>query len=289
MEHIVKERIAQKLHIPVDTLHFQAVGGGSINDSFKIIINNKPVCFIKINSASRFPQLFEKEQKGLALIAQQDIIQVPKVVEHIVVDDYQLLILEWIQSGEKNNTFWKKFGEQLAALHHCSSATFGLDYDNYMGSVPQLNTPNNSWTNFFIHQRLQLLVKKCLEKNLLTLQHIPLFEKLYTQLPNIFNTEPPALLHGDLWSGNYMCNATAEPVLIDPAIYYGHRSVDLAMTTLFGGFRTAFYEAYQYHYPFPKNYQEQWDICNLYPLLIHLLLFGTGYLSAINKTLKAFQ
>jgi len=205
------------------------------------------------------------------------------------VNDQQLLILAWIQSGEKNNLFWKKFGEQLAALHYCSSDYFGLEYDNYMGSVPQLNTKQSRWVDFFIHQRLQPLVEKCLEKKLLYAEHISLFEKLYTQLPNIFNSEPPALLHGDLWSGNYMCNAASEPVLIDPAIYYGHRSVDLGMTTLFGGFRPAFYEAYHYYHPFPKNYTEQWEISNLYPLLIHLLLFGTGYLSPINKTLKAFQ
>ena len=233
--------------------------------------------------------MFEKEQKGLTHIAQQGIIKVPEVIASATIDDHQLLLLEWIPTGEKKEVFWRKFGEQLAALHHCSSACFGLEYDNYMGSVPQLNTMQISWVDFFIHKRLRPLVDKCFKKELLQPKHIPLFEKLYTQLPNLFNHEPPALLHGDLWSGNYLCNANSEPVLIDPAIYYGHRSVDMGMTTLFGGFQRPFYEAYQYHYPLPRNYAEQWEVCNLYPLLIHLLLFGQGYLSSINKTLKAFQ
>jgi fructosamine-3-kinase len=109
---------------------------------------------------------------------------------------------------------------------------------------------------------------------------------LYQKLPQFFDDgEKPALLHGDLWSGNYMCSCTGTPLLIDPAVYYGHRCMDLAMTTLFGGFDAAFYEAYQHYFPLPKNYAVQREICNLYPLLIHLLLFGRSYLTSIQQTL----
>ena len=111
----------------------------------------------------------------------------------------------------------------------------------------------------------------------------------YTNIPGIFNEEEPCLLHGDLWSGNFMCNRDAEPVLVDPAVYFGHRSMDLGMTTLFGGFSSEFYEAYHYHYPFPANYKEQWEICNLYPLLIHLLLFGQSYFPSIDKVLTRYR
>ena len=104
----------------------------------------------------------------------------------------------------------------------------------------------------------------------------------------LIDDEKPALLHGDLWSGNFMCNASSKPVLIDPAVYYGHRSMDLAMTTLFGGFRQTFYEAYNFHFPLPYNYEQQWAVCKLYPLLIHLYLFGLGYLPQIERTLKQF-
>jgi protein-ribulosamine 3-kinase len=115
------------------------------------------------------------------------------------------------------------------------------------------------------------------------------FENLYRELESVFDIEQPSLLHGDLWNGNFMCDQNSEPVLIDPALYFGHRSMDLAMTALFGGFEKSFYEAYNYHFPFPNNYREQWEICNLYPLLIHLNLFGAGYLGQIGRTLERFQ
>jgi fructosamine-3-kinase len=123
---------------------------------------------------------------------------------------------------------------------------------------------------------------------LLQARHLNAFENLYQQLKNIFDHEQPALLHGDLWSGNFMCDQDSEPVLIDPAVYFGHRSMDLGMTTLFGGFDKSFYETYSYHLPFPNNYSEQWDICNLYPLLIHLNLFGVGYLGQIERILQSY-
>ena len=155
-----------------------------------------------------------------------------------------------------------------------------------MGSVAQLNSEQINWTEFFITQRLQPLIKLC--QHYLTLKHFHHFEVLYKRLPEIFNEEKPSLLHGDLWSGNFMCDENESPVLIDPAVYFGHRSVDLAMTTLFGGFHSLFYESYHYYFPLPDNYKEQWKSCNLYPLLIHLFLFGRNYLSQIEQTLEEF-
>ncbi len=131
-------------------------------------------------------------------------------------------------------------------------------------------------------------VKLASDKHLLPSSHAARFERLYERLPAIFPPEPPALLHGDLWSGNFLCNHRQQPVLIDPAVYYGHRSMDMAMTTLFGGFDKPFYDSYHYHYPLPPNYREQWEICNLYPLLIHLNLFGLGYLADILHTIQRY-
>ena len=159
-----------------------------------------------------------------------------------------------------------------------------------MGSVAQSNTKEKTWVNFFIKQRLQPLVDQCRQKNLLESSQLDAFEKLYDILPQIFNEDQkPALLHGDLWNGNFMCNEDSEPVLIDPAVYYGHPSIDLGMTTLFGGFSPGFYEAYHFHFPLPNNHKQQWQVCNLYPLLIHLLLFGRGYLPQIEFTLQRFS
>ncbi|MFL5809499.1 MAG: fructosamine kinase family protein [Flavisolibacter sp.] len=269
-------------------IQFSPVGGGCINETARISWPGKHV-FCKLNSATEFPGLFETEKRGLEFIARQHVIRVPAVVDCFESNGKQVLLLEWINEADRTEKFWKVFGEQLAALHHISSEHFGFDGNNYMGSVPQSNRYWSEWDQFFVEERLEPLVRQCADKNLLLKKHVDQFHKLYLSIPSIFNTDQkPALIHGDLWSGNFMCDQQQQPVLIDPAVYFGHPSVDLGMTTLFGGFGSGFYDAYNYHAPFPKNYIEQWKICNLYPLLIHLLLFGKTYLSQIDDTLFLF-
>ena len=262
------------------------IGGGCINQTYKIITADRHF-FCKVNSASKFPHLFEKERNGLALIEKQNIIKVPKLIAYDILDDLQILILEWIEEKSKNDQFWKIFGEQLAYLHQISNEQFGLDEDNFMGSMPQSNKQHKNWISFFKEQRLQPLVKTCMDNNLFSSKHQGQFEMFYQRLPQIFSDEKPALVHGDLWSGNYM-SRSSHPVLIDPAVYFGHPAVDLAMTNLFGGFDKKFYEAYHYHNALPVNYEEQWRASNLYPLLIHLILFGKTYLPKIQQTLDDF-
>ena len=264
------------------------IGGGSINQTFQIKFSDNEIFFCKANSATKFPHLFEKERNGLALLSSY-LIRTPRFIFYSVNNDYQLLLLEWIRTGTRTRKFWTSFGMQLAALHKTSNSSFGLAENNYMGSVVQINTATSDWSSFFVQHRLKPLIDQCLLAKLLPKEDVHYFERVFAKLPAIFTTEPPALVHGDLWSGNFMCNEHEEPVLIDPAVYFGHRSMDLAMTTLFGGFDKAFYEAYHYHYPLPGNYKEQWEVCNLYPLLIHLLLFGKSYLAQIETTLRKYQ
>jgi fructosamine-3-kinase len=268
-------------------LDLYPVGGGSINETFRIRFDENDY-FCKINSATKFPQLFSREQAGLFTLRSVTKIKTPAVIACFEEEGHQFLLLEWIEQGPRTQDFWKRFGEQLAAMHAVKNETCGFADDNYMGSVQQQNTQVQDWCRFFADYRLAPLLARCTKANLLSSHDQQQFEKLITKLSNIFDDEKPSLLHGDLWSGNFLCDEKAQPVLIDPAVYYGHRSMDLAMTTLFGGFRQPFYEAYQYHYPFPKNYEEQWAVCNLYPLLIHLYLFGAGYRSAIRNTLQEF-
>ena len=211
------------------------------------------------------------------------------VIDCFEEEDTQILLLEWVTPGERTDAFWKRFGESLAALHTLSSDEFGWHENNYMGSVPQSNHPHKTWTEFFTQERVAPMIRRCFEQRLLSKPHLKQFQNLEWRLNEIFEEEGPSLLHGDLWSGNFICNGQSQPVLIDPAVYYGHRSTDLAMTTLFGGFRQPFYEAYNHCFPLPYNYKEQWAVCNLYPLLIHLYLFGSGYLSQIEETLKRFN
>jgi fructosamine-3-kinase len=287
IQAIIRQKLENQ-YTGASSLQFQSVGGGSINETYRLTFADHAL-FCKINSASGFPHLFEKERDGLQLLAKQAVIKTPGVIDCFATEDIQVLLLEWIDPGERTKGFWKKFGEQLAALHLATNDCFGLYEDNFMGSVPQGNQLSADWVDFFIRQRLEPLIRICADKKLLMQRHLQQFKRLYRFLAQIFDTrQRPSLLHGDLWSGNFMCNQASEPVLIDPAVYYGHPSVDLGMSTLFGGFRSAFYEAYHHYSPFPKNYEEQWQVSNLYPLLIHLYLFGSSYLSQIEQTLTRF-
>jgi len=288
IEKYLNQFISDKLDFSLSSLKFQPIGGGSINDTYQVLVNGHARFFLKINSAAKYPRLFQKEKNGLQFINNQRIFCVPSVIIGNEIDDYQILLLEWIESGLRTERFWKKFGEHLARLHRITNPQFGFEEDNYMGALPQLNDQYGSWVEFFVQCRLRPQIRMAMENHLLQSKHIHEFENLHLRLEEIFNSEQSSLLHGDLWSGNFMCDHNSEPVLIDPAVYFGHRSMDLAMTTLFGGFEKSFYESYDYHFPLPKNYRDQWDVCNLYPLLIHLNLFGAGYLGEIERTLKSF-
>lgn len=266
----------------------EPVAGGSINETFRFQAGGK-MLFCKRNSATKFPHLFSTEAMGLQCLAAQPVIRTPAIAACFEAGDEQVLLLEWINEGNRTGNFWKCFGEQLAALHRVAGPHFGLAYNNYMGSVPQSNKPHQLWTSFFWHERLWPMIGLCEAQGLLEATHRKQFESLQHRLPSIFEAEPPSLLHGDLWSGNFLCNEASQPVLIDPAVYFGHRSMDLGMTTLFGGFREPFYEAYHYHFSLPANHKEQWAVCNLYPLLIHLHLFGASYLPQIHLTVKQFS
>jgi len=264
------------------------VGGGSINETYRLETPGSRL-FCKVNSSSEYPHLFALEKSGLEEVARQKLIRTPEVIDCFEWNGYQVLLLEWIGEGQRTDKFWNTFGLQLAALHQCTRENFGLHENNYMGSVPQVNHSSSSWPDFLVQQRLLPVIRMCTDKNLLTEKHRQKFEKLFTQIPELFeNSNRPSLVHGDLWSGNFMCDENSQPVLIDPAVYYGHPSVDLAMSTLFGGFNKAFYDSYHHVSAFPKNYKEQWQVCNLYPLLIHLFLFGSSYLRQIEATLDGF-
>jgi len=290
IQKYLNQLLTEKLGKKISSLDFHEIGGGSINNTYKVTINHNISFFLKTNSAKRYPSLFEKEKRGLEFLDQKRILLVPQIVACDIVEDQQLLIMEWIETGKRmEKQFWQKFGEQLARLHQTTDSYFGFSEDNYMGALPQINDQMKDWPGFFTECRLWPQMKIATEKKLLQPKHVAGFENIYKKPGDLFNNENPSLLHGDLWNGNYMCNQNSEPVLIDPAVYFGHRSMDLAMTTLFGGFDKLFYEAYDYHFPFPKNYKEQWEVCNLYPLLIHLNLFGPGYLGQIERTLEKFS
>ena len=272
----------------MEELFIRQIEGGSINASYHISTKDNRMWFCKFNDGPQFPDLFVKEARGLSLLAEHGLFRIPAIVAVARLERHQALVLQWIDQGTPTAAFWPLFGEQLARLHHVTRPEFGLEEDNYMGALPQDNTPTAHWPEFFIRQRLEPQIRLATDSGFLTGAVIARFQRLYLRLPELFPPEPPALLHGDLWNGNFLCDTAGRPVLIDPAVYYGHRSMDLAMTTLFGGFDRAFYEAYAWHYPLPPDHRRQWAVCNLYPLLVHLNLFGEGYLTNILHTIQDF-
>ncbi|HOI32255.1 MAG TPA: fructosamine kinase family protein, partial [Bacteroidales bacterium] len=236
----------------------------------------------------RYPRMFELEAKGLNLLMNNNKIRVPSVIGTGEAGQTSFILLEHIETGFPDNNFWETFGEELAHLHRETNETFGLDHDNYIGSLPQSNAPTTDWSDFFIAHRLKPQLKLAAAKNLLNSKILNDFEKLFYRLAELFPREVPALLHGDLWSGNFLCDSNQKPVLIDPAVYYGHREMDLAMSKLFGGFSPRFYESYHSAFPHEAGWQERVDLCNLYPLLVHVNLFGGGYVGQLQSSLNRF-
>ena len=288
IEAAVLDGLLHKLDFPITSIKCTPVGGGSINHTFRMILNGDRHYFLKVNETDKFPGMFEEERIGLEMLEAAKATRIPAVIGNPLVNSDQILVLEWIGQGPRTSRFWKQFGEQLAALHNVQDDQFGFTRNNFMGALPQSNRQHADWHRFFISERLEPQLKLALDKKLLSAKEANQFEKLYTRLPQIFSPSRPVLLHGDLWSGNFLCDEQSRPVLIDPAVYFGHPSIDLAMTTLFGGFDKSFYDSYNYISPFPTNYHEQWEVCNLYPLLVHLNLFGESYRPAIADTIRRY-
>ncbi|MFC2107204.1 fructosamine kinase family protein [Bacteroidota bacterium] len=263
------------------------VSGGDINDAYKLVCE-KHSFFIKLNKANKFPMMFETEAKGLDLLASSQEIDVPKVVLTGKSEDYAFLIQDYIKSELEMDDYWIDFGTRLARMHKHTNESFGLDYDNYIGSLPQNNAKHNSWNEFFINERMIPQINMARGAGLMSKPLIRSFESLFAKIQDIFPEEPPALLHGDLWSGNFMTGNHGQAVIIDPAVYYGHREMDIGMTRLFGGFSFEFYDAYNEEYPLQPGWEDRIEICNLYPLMVHVNLFGGGYLGSVENILSKY-
>ncbi len=265
----------------------KVLSGGCINECYALYTAMETF-FLKYNLSTRFPEMFTAESKGLELLKESQQINIPEVLHTGKSEKYSFLLLEFIPEGHKSQGFWEIFGRQLAGLHRISHSSFGLDHDNYIGSIPQKNNPYSRWDEFLIVNRLQPLVSQAYNEGLLNRGDISGFDRLFTRIENILPTEKPSLLHGDLWSGNFRVNVEGQPTLIDPAVYFGHREMDLAMTRLFGGFSNDFYPFYNDEYPLEKGWENRVEFNQLYPLLVHVLLFGTSYALKIRSILRKY-
>ena len=260
------------------------LNGGDINQVFKVELNNQNLV-IKLNKSKDLTQLFEKEKKGLELLSQSNFI-IPKPHLYGTYKSYDFLIIDYIETGRNLN--WGDFGEKLAQLHQIEGKHFGLDHDNYIGSLMQVNEQCNEWIEFYTNHRLLALTAKARDQGLFERKHCLWIEKLCQKLDELIPTCCPSLIHGDLWSGNLLTDKSGQPVLIDPAVYYGHPEMDWAMLSLFGNYPEEAMISYQNIKPLEKGFEERVDIHQLYPLLVHLILFGRGYISGILMTLKKY-
>ena len=262
------------------------VGGGCINTSLRLE-TGLGIFFLKYNFKDKYPGMFETESIGLQLLKKSSALRTPEVIGSSEAGVYSFLLTEWIEKKPPGKNFLNEFGRSLAALHRNSKELFGLDHSNYIGSLQQKNGMHPQWADFFRDERLEPQLRLAFDRGLAPNHWLKKFTNFYSRIDEIFPEEKPALLHGDLWSGNYMSSEDGA-CLIDPAVYYGHREMDLAMTMLFGGFGEAFYEGYDQSFPLEKNHSGRIGYCNLYPLLVHLNLFGEGYAADIEKIIGKF-
>lgn len=237
---------------------------------------------LKVNSARKFPDLFRKEANGLALLASTETFKTPKVKGVGELNEYTYLLMEFIDAEEKVPDFWSLFAENLGKLHQSTAENFGLAEDNYLGSIPQQNDGNHTnAADFYIEKRLIPQFKLAQEKGY-DFKTDAFFKTLSEEIPN----EPPALIHGDLWNGNYMTSAKGKPCLIDPAVAYAPREIDLAIMKLFGGFPKEVYKTYHSLFPLATDWEKRIKIWQLYHLLFHLNVFGSSYYESVQAIVK---
>lgn len=228
--------------------------------------------------------MFVAEAEGLNVIASTNSIRMPQVID--AGEDH--LLLEWIDAQPVQDHCWEILGRQLATMHSHTSDRFGFERDNYCGATPQPNSWNEDGYQFFAEQRLLYQSRLAVNRGLLSAADTRSIEQICTRLPALIPHQPASLIHGDLWSGNKLCDDAGLPVLIDPACYYGWAEAELAMTRLFGGFGEAFYRAYQEIRPLQPGWKGRCELYNLYHLLNHLNLFGPGYYSQVQSIIKQY-
>lgn len=285
---IIEMVLKKYLGSSVNVKQIRPVGGGSINEAFKVETNSTTV-FVKINSAGRFPGMFDAESKGLELLKSTNVLSTPAVLCVADEGELSLLILQWIESGRRDKDYWEKAGESLALLHKHKGSAFGLDHDNYIGSLFQSNKKEPDGKSFMIAQRFDPLFRQAIELRLLDVVFLNAVDSFYERLSGVLPDEEPSMLHGDLWNGNLITGPDGKACFIDPSVYFGYRETDLAMTRLFGGFEEGFYQSYQSVYPLSPGWQERIELFQLYPLLVHLILFGSGYRNAVQGIVRKYS
>lgn len=241
---------------------------------------------IKINTDAELPHLFEREAEGLNLLRTAFSFTIPKVYAVGRIGKTAYLLLEKIETARESDHFWMEFAASLAKLHLITAPSFGLDQDNYIGSLPQFNSSNATTSAaFYIENRLIPQLERATNNGFV----LPPTHNLFKCIENRFPNEKPSLIHGDLWSGNFLVSKTGRPVLIDPTACFCSREMDLAMMRLFGGFPAVVFRHYNLLFPLKEDWENRVELWQLYYLLVHLNLFGETYLAPVQKILRNYQ
>ena len=285
MDQVLLDAVSQWVGSPV--LSHSAIGGGDISRAYKLTTKSD-IFFCKVQAKPVAFNMFQAELKGLEAIRNTGAILAPRAYHCEKWLEGAVLIIEYVDPKRPTDNDMAKFGHQLAEMHQHSSEFFGWDTDNYIGSLPQQNLKDQNWVLFYIEQRLSPQFEMARTHGLLSEGEIPSVEKMKKVLGEILSDIKPSLLHGDLWGGNYLIAENGSPYLIDPAVYYGHAEVDIAMSKLFGGFSNGFYNAYEEVLPSDSWSADRIKIYQLYYLLVHLNLFGYSYYASVNSLIKQY-
>lgn len=274
MNQIIKRKIENIIGCRITET--RSLSGGCINEAYKITSENGITYFLKVNKPSK---MFFTEANGLKELRKSGTVNVPEV---FAADD-DFILTEYVEQGNYTWNFFDKFGHQFAMMHKFTNSEFGFFENNFIGSTPQINIPGddekNNWIKFYFNKRLMYQFKLAEKNGYADHSLRNAFKNIENKIENILSGSEnlPSLLHGDLWGGNFLCKKNGDAYIIDPAVYYGNREADLAMTKLFGGFSKDFYDSYRNTYPLPDGYDYRENIYKLYHILNHLNLFGSGY------------
>lgn len=283
----LRSAILEHLQIDTTEVHFHPVSGGDISAAYRLS-TPRGSYFVKVNDAARYPLMYEQEAQGLNALRRADTALVVPEVLGVVSDAAQAaILLEWLPPTRPDRQHWQQLGKGLAQLHRHTAEQYGWQADNYIGALPQRNTRCDTWPEFYATQRILPQVRLARDRKLLTAPDTRLAEHLMARLGGLCPEEPPALTHGDLWSGNAHAS-TLGAALIDPAVSYAHREFDLAITQLFGGFHADFYEAYIATYPLAQGFLDRMSVYQLYIVLVHVNLFGSSYVGQARRILQTW-
>ena len=265
------------------------VAGGDINEARELALDDGSSVFCKFNEQAP-SALFAAEALGLEFLRSARALRIPEVLGFSAPNEQpRFLLLELIRAARPQVGFDDALGRGLAALHRAGAPSFGFEQPNFIGRLPQSNREHPSWAEFYRAERLEPQLRLATDAGRVSGAMRRGFERLFATLPErVGPSEPPARLHGDLWGGNLHVDEHGAPCLIDPAVYGGHREMDLAMMRLFGGFRERAFAAYVEAYPLAAGERERVALYQLYPLLVHVNLFGGSYVDSVERALAGY-